>query len=114
MKSFQRFLATGLIVVVPTGMFASANFRDLRDVSETSSYETSHNHTAKADIFIGNLQKKPKSGHVGVWTVSDKELHVNENTLIKNLNGGLRANDKLSIATKNIDGKIFALEIIKV
>lgn len=114
MKNFQKILATGLIVVVPTGLFANISSRDILS-AKFNSYDTRVNHTKPYhEIFVGKLQKKPKSGHIGVWSVSNKDIHVDKYTSIKGLDGGLQANDKLSIATKNIKGKTVAIEIIKI
>lgn len=118
MTKVQKILVAGIIVVAPMGLFANANI--LNDKStpskEYSSLDSYKNHSIKQthEVMQGRLQRKPKSGHIGVWRVSGTDIHVDKNTIVRNLNGGLRANDRLSIATQNQNGVVTALEIIKV
>ncbi len=135
MKTPKKIVAITLACAIPLGVFAyekfdkengykkdrhdksSYEYRDHHDKSyrdfEDDDMELSHAFLEKLGVnmvFEGNVEKRPKKGFNGVWTISGHEVIVDDKTKLF-FEKGINLKDEVEVLAKRENGKIKALFI---
>lgn len=64
-------------------------------------------------FFEGDINELPKNGFNGMWKIGDKQIVVNDETMIvEDDDGKVSTNNEAKVVAKRIDNQIIALKII--
>lgn len=114
MKTTKKVVIATLIGLAPLGLFADGHDGDDKDDKKGYSYQLIKDKGVNL-IFEGEVKSKPKSGLNGIWNISDKEVIVDDTTIVvmdDDKNSFFKDYDnEVEVFAKRVDGKIKAILI---